>query len=141
MKTTVKCKVDIKKSIINKAINSNVRPTIKKINQNTLFMLHSDYKGNSFTAAKNVANTINKQFDSELAFTSSKKDGSEIRIEPNSKLVDEYYEVYTKQYNVVQAIEQGIDEFGDSDTNLQDYYTKSLNITQEEAEERLKKCE
>jgi len=137
----MKCKIDIEKGIIKKAINSHIRPTIKKVTENTLFITNKDYNGNSYQPAENLKNTINKEFDSELAFRIPKTDGQEVKIQPNSKLVDEYYESYIKKWNELNTVLTGVDEFGDSDTNIRDLYNRAFNLSQEQIEERIKQCE
>lgn len=143
MKTIVKCRIDIRKGIIKKVINSNTTKNIKKVNEDVLFLDNSLFKDDKTThnIAKSVTESINKQFDSELAFQNSKTNGQEIKINPSEELVNEYYKEYTKDYNILQNLEQSVDQFGDSNTNLEDLYRNAMNLNEEVIENRIKQCE
>jgi hypothetical protein len=136
----MKCKLDIKKGIVEKAISRYDKPDIKKIGENRLFIGSAEFRSPSTTAEK-IKNEINEEFNSELAFVKNAFSGQEVVVEPNEQLIDEYYDLYSKRFNKLTTALTGIDEFGDSDTNAQDLYNRSLQLSADEIEERIKQCE
>jgi hypothetical protein len=95
----MKCKVDIKKALIKKAINISDSQYVKLNRENTLFISQQQIFPSGYTAEKYanvVVDALNKNFGGDIASirTNIKVDGFEIELNPSEDLVNKYYDGY-----------------------------------------------
>jgi hypothetical protein len=98
-------------------MRQETRDTIRKIDDNTLFVRESDYpKGGAYKVAESLVRKINKEYKEDIAVREQHSDGHSVTINPSAKLVDKYYDHYVETFYATQE-PSGIDRFGDSVPN------------------------
>lgn len=98
----MKCRVDIKRSIIKTAINEFESKRVKRVTFNSLMINNAEWKGGSqqaYRVANSIANAANRMFKNQIARVVPVMHGQEIIFEPSQKLIT----IYQKEYLRKQA--------------------------------------
>ena len=102
----MKCRTDIKRSIIKKAIAPNVTKNIQQTSFDTLFISNAAFpsgKAQAFRVAESIVNKNNKLFEGNVAYRREMMDGQEVVFNPSQDLVTIYYNEYLKAFNEIEA--------------------------------------
>jgi hypothetical protein len=102
----MKCRTDIKRAIIKKAIAPNVTKNIQQTSFDTLFISNAAFpsgKAQAYRIAENIVNKNNKLFQGNVAYRREMLDGQEIIFNPSEDLVTVYYNEYLKAFNEKEA--------------------------------------
>lgn len=97
----IKCRTDIKKSIISKAISEHPSKNIKQTASNILFIDNTAFpsgKAQAFRVAESVVNRSNKKFQGRVAYRREMSNGQEVVFDPEESLVTIYYNQYLKSF-------------------------------------------
>jgi hypothetical protein len=102
----MKCRTDIKKSIIKKAIAPNVTKNIQQTSFDTLFISNAAFpsgKAQAYRVAESIVNKNNKLFEGNVAYRREMSNGQEVVFNPSQDLVTIYYNEYLKAFNEIEA--------------------------------------
>jgi len=102
----MKCRTDIKRAIIKKAIAPNVTKNIQQTSFDTLFISNAAFpsgKAQAYRIAESIVNKNNKLFQGNVAYRREMLDGQEIIFNPSEDLVTVYYNEYLKAFNEKEA--------------------------------------
>jgi hypothetical protein len=110
----MKCRVDIQKAIVKKAMEKFETKNVRKIEQNKLFINNDAFLSGSkqsYMVARSVADRADKFFKGKVAHVTSYDHGQAITFMPSQDLVTKYYEHYlTQYYNAKQEVEETMTE-------------------------------
>ena len=104
----MKCRTDIKKSLIKKAIEPNVTKNIKQVSSDILFISNAAFpsgKAQTYKIAESIVNKTNKLFEGNVAYRREMSDGQEVVFNPSQELVTVYYNQYLKEFTEAEARE------------------------------------
>ncbi len=102
----MKCRTDIKRSIIKKAIAPNVTKNIQQTSFDTLFISNAAFpsgKAQAYRVAESIVNKNNKLFEGNVAYRREMSNGQEVVFNPSQDLVTIYYNEYLKAFNEAEA--------------------------------------
>lgn len=102
----MKCRTDIKRAIIKKAIEPNVTKNIQQTSFDTLFISNAAFpsgKAQAYRIAESIVNKNNKLFEGSVAYRREMSDGQEVVFNPSQDLVTIYYNEYLKAFNEKEA--------------------------------------
>jgi hypothetical protein len=102
----LKCRTDIKKAIIKKAIEPNVSKNVQQISSDTLFISNEAFasgKSQVFRVAESIVNRTNKSFEGNVAYRREMSNGQEVVFNPSQDLVTIYYNEYMKALTEKEA--------------------------------------
>jgi len=101
----LKCKVDIKKALIKKAVKTYETGNIKKVSPNTLFVSNALFKfpGQSYQVAQSLLKRSARDYGGKMAYVVERTNGHEVVFEPGPEIIEEYYESYLLKVNTEQA--------------------------------------
>jgi len=102
----MKCRTDIKRAIIKKAIAPNVTKNIQQTSFDTLFISNAAFpsgKAQAYRIAESIVNKNNKLFEGSIAYRREMLDGQEVVFNPSQDLVTIYYNEYLKAFNEKEA--------------------------------------
>lgn len=110
----MKCRVDIQKAIVKKAMQKFETKNVTKISENQLFIGNQAFPSGAsqaYRVAMSVADRANKFFQGKVAYVSSYTHGQAITFMPSQDLVSEYYSQYLEEYyGMKQDVEDTIAE-------------------------------
>ena len=130
----MKCKVDIKKALIKKAINISDSQYVKLNRENTLFISQQQIFPSGYTAEKYanvIVDALNKNFGGDIASirTNIKVDGFEIELNPSEDLVNKYYDEYlSSALGAKPIIKPGVEELFNSNPELANQVYEALGF-------------
>ena len=104
----MKCRTDIKMSMIKKAIDPNVTKNIKQVSSDILFISNAAFpsgKAQTYKIAESIVNKTNKLFEGNVAYRREMSDGQEVVFNPSQELVTVYYNQYLKEFTEAEARE------------------------------------
>ena len=104
----MKCRTDIKMSMIKKAIDPNVTKNIKQVSSDILFISNAAFpsgKAQTYRIAESIVNKTNKLFEGNVAYRREMSDGQEVVFNPSQELVTVYYNQYLKEFTEAEARE------------------------------------
>jgi len=104
----MKCRTDIKMSMIKKAIDPNVTKNIKQVSSDILFISNAAFpsgKAQTYKIAESIVNKTNKLFEGNVAYRREMSDGQEVVFNPSQELVTVYYNQYLKEFTEKEARE------------------------------------
>ena len=102
----MKCRTDIKKAIIKKAIAQSETKNITRLSESILFVSNTSFpsgKAQAFRVAESVVNKTNKDFNGLVAHRREMTSGQEIVFNPSPELVTIYYNEYLKSFTEKEA--------------------------------------
>ena len=102
----MKCRTDIKMSMIKKAIDPNVTKNIKQVSSDILFISNAAFpsgKAQTYRIAESIVNKTNKLFEGNVAYRREMSDGQEVVFNPSQELVTVYYNQYLKEFTEAEA--------------------------------------
>lgn len=102
----MKCRVDIEKAIIKKAMEEFETKNIKRVSQNQLFIANSAFPSGAkqtYNVALSTVNRANKMFQGQVAFRSEHNHGQAITFQPSQAVVTKYYNEYLADYSEKKA--------------------------------------
>jgi hypothetical protein len=97
----IKCRTDIKKSIIKSAIEGQASKNVKQVSPSTLFIDNTAFpsgKAQAFRVAESIVNRSNKKFAGRVAYRREMSNGQEVVFDPEESLVTVYYNEYLKSF-------------------------------------------
>lgn len=102
----MKCRTDIKKAIVKKAIAQSETKNIARLSESILFVSNTAFpsgKAQAFRVAESVVNKTNKDFNGLVAHRREMTSGQEIVFNPSPELVTIYYNEYLKSFTEKEA--------------------------------------
>lgn len=95
----LKCRLDIKEGLVDKAIDMYKTANIKVVSKNTLFVPNRIFKrsGQDYQIAESIIRRANRDFGGPMAYRIKYMDGQQVVFDPSDEVVDQYYETYLKQ--------------------------------------------
>jgi hypothetical protein len=102
----IKCRTDIKKSIISKAISEHPSRNIKQVSASVLFIDNTSFpsgKAQAYRVAESIVNRSNKKFQGRVAYRREMSNGQEVVFDPEESLVTVYYNEYLKSFMEKEA--------------------------------------
>lgn len=102
----LKCRTDIKKAIIKKAIAPHVSKNVQQISYDTLFIANEAFpsgKAQVYKIAESIVNRTNKEFQGNVAYRREMSNGQEVVFNPAQDLVTVYYDEYLKALTEQEA--------------------------------------
>ncbi len=103
----MKCRIDVKKSIVKKAIAESETKNITRISESVLFVSNTAFpsgKAQAFRVAESVVNKTNRNFNGLVAHRREMTNGQEIVFSPSPELVTVYFNDYLKRFNEDEAM-------------------------------------
>lgn len=113
---SVKCRLDIKKDIIDSVITNLETKNIKKVSNNEVFVPVRTFGTleTTYNIAKNISDNQNKKYNEEITFIEKHSDGYSVIVNPSEEIIDKYYEAYQKKWFYDEELNSRIDRFGDN---------------------------
>lgn len=102
----MKCRTDIKKALIKKAIAPNITRNVKQVSSDILFIDNSSFpsgKAQTYRIAESIVNKTNKLFEGNVAYRREMSNGQEVVFNPSQDLVTIYYDEYLKGFTLKEA--------------------------------------
>jgi hypothetical protein len=102
----MKCRTDIKKALIKKAIAPNITKNVKQVSSDILFIDNSSFpsgKAQTYRVAESIVNKTNKLFEGNVAYRREMSNGQEVVFNPSQDLVTIYYDEYLKGFTLKEA--------------------------------------
>lgn len=102
----MKCRTDIKKALIKKAIEPNITKNVKQVSSDILFIDNSSFpsgKAQTYRVAESIVNKTNKLFEGNVAYRREMSNGQEVVFNPSQDLVTIYYDEYLKGFTLKEA--------------------------------------
>jgi hypothetical protein len=102
----LKCRTDIKKAIVKKAIAPHVSKNVQQISFDKLFISNEAFpsgKSQVFKVAESIVNRANKDFKGNVAYRNEMSNGQEVVFNPSQDIVTVYYNEYLKAVTEKEA--------------------------------------
>lgn len=102
----LKCRTDIKRSIIKKAIAPHVSKNVTQVSYDTLFIDNASFpsgRAQVYRVAESIVNRTNKEFQGNVAYRREMSNGQEVVFNPSQDLVTIYYNEYLKALTEEEA--------------------------------------
>ena len=102
----LKCRLDIKAGLVEKAVDMYETGNIKIIGKNTLFVPNRVFKrpGQDYQIAESIVKRAHRDFGGPMAYRVQYTDGQQVIFDPSDQVVDEYYDTYLKQVSYEGAL-------------------------------------
>ena len=103
----MKCRTDIKKALIKKAIDPNITKNITQVSSDVLFISNAAFpsgKAQTYRIAESIVNKTNKLFEGNVAYRREMSNGQEVVFNPSQDLVTIYFDEYLKGFTLKEAI-------------------------------------
>lgn len=103
----MKCRTDIKKALIKKAIAPNITKNITQVSSDVLFISNAAFpsgKAQTYRIAESIVNKTNKLFEGNVAYRREMSNGQEVVFNPSQDLVTIYFDEYLKGFTLKEAI-------------------------------------
>jgi hypothetical protein len=97
----MKCRVDIEKGIVKRAMEEFETKNIKRVSQNQLFIANNAFPSGAkqaYNIALSTVNRANKLFQGQVAFRSEYDYGQAVTFQPSQGVVTRYYNEYLQSY-------------------------------------------
>lgn len=102
----MKCRTDIKKALIKKAIDPNITKNITQVSSDVLFISNAAFpsgKAQTYRIAESIVNKTNKLFEGNVAYRREMSNGQEVVFNPSQDLVTIYFDEYLKGFTLKEA--------------------------------------
>lgn len=102
----LKCRTDIKRAIVKKAIAPHVSKNVQQTSFDTLFIANEAFpsgKTQVYKIAESIVNRANKDFQGNVAYRREILNGQEVVFNPSQDLVTVYYNEYLKGVTEAEA--------------------------------------
>lgn len=102
----LKCRTDIKRAIVKKAIAPHVSKNVQQTSFDTLFIANEAFpsgKSQVYKVAESIVNRANKDFQGNVAYRREMSNGQEVVFNPSQELVTIYYNEYLKALTEEEA--------------------------------------
>lgn len=102
----LKCRTDIKRAIVKKAIAPHVSKNVQQTSFDTLFIANEAFpsgKTQVYKIAESIVNRANKDFQGNVAYRREMSNGQEVVFNPSQDLVTVYYNEYLKGLTEAEA--------------------------------------
>ena len=103
----MKCRTDIKKALIKKAITPNITKNVTQVSSDILFISNAAFpsgKAQTYRIAESIVNKTNKLFEGNVAYRREMSNGQEVVFNPSQDLVTIYFDEYLKGFTLKEAI-------------------------------------
>ena len=103
----MKCRTDIKKALIKKAIEPNITKNVTQVSSDVLFINNAAFpsgKAQTYRIAESIVNKTNKLFEGNVAYRREMSNGQEVVFNPSQDLVTIYFDEYLKGFTLKEAI-------------------------------------
>lgn len=103
----MKCRTDIKKALIKKAIAPNITKNVTQVSSDVLFISNAAFpsgKAQTYRIAESIVNKTNKLFEGNVAYRREMSNGQEVVFNPSQDLVTIYFDEYLKGFTLKEAI-------------------------------------
>lgn len=102
----LKCRTDIKRAIVKKAIAPHVSKNVQQTSFDTLFIANEAFPSGKiqvYRIAESIVNRANKDFQGNVAYRREILNGQQVVFNPSQDLVTVYYDEYLKALTEKEA--------------------------------------